>query len=173
MRPIENIRRDLRTHAWMKHSSAPFAGTVHDFSRPLRKRFEQRQYTGPYYWSPSKPGTRRGFYQASHGLACDKAGSSFNLRLELANDHLWGSRLRFINGYYADRDHGDTLTPIVARLPHGRGFLAGWTMGAGMCAALDSDIYETIEDAARAAHDIAESDANDACERDEDDDSDE
>ena len=34
-------------------------------------------------------------------------------------------------------------------------------MGAGMCASLDADIYETPEEAARAAHSMAESDADD------------
>lgn len=160
MRPIENIRRDLRDASYLKYSPVPFAGAVHDFSRPLHERLQQREYTGPYYWNPSKPGTGRGFYQSSHGLWCDKRGSTFDLRLEFANEHLGRTRLSHINGYFSDLDgEGDTLQPIIARLPHGRGFLAGWTMGAGMCAAIDSDIHETIEDAARAAHDMAERDA--------------
>lgn len=162
MQPIDNIRRDIREASYLKYSPVPFAGAVHDFTKPLRKRFEQRQYTGPYYYSPAKPGGGRGFYMGA-GMYCDKHGSTFDLRLEDANDHLSNSRLSNVNGYYCDDDgDGDTLQPIVARLPHGRGFLAGWTMGAGMCAAIDLDIFDTIEDAARAAHSKAEYDAEES-----------
>jgi hypothetical protein len=167
MRPVEIIRRDLRNHSWLAYSSAPFAGAIHDLSKSLRERFAQRAFTGPYYWSPTEPGHGRGFYQSTRGLMCDKAGSSFDLRLELANDYCT-VRLRFAR-YCADNDCFDELTPIVARLPKGRGFLAGWTMGAGMCAALDSDIYETAEDAALAAHDMAERDATRERERESED----
>lgn len=177
-RAIENIRRDLATKGWLTYSAAPFAGAIHDFSRPMPERLKSREYTGPYYWTPTKPGTGRGFYQSSKGLYCDKAGSTFDLRLEDANDHLGSSRLSQINGYYCDEDgDGETLQPIIARLPRKRGFLAGWTMGRGMCASLDSTIWETEEDAARAAHDLAESDAEknrdaNAADCDESDDSD-
>lgn len=133
---------------------------LHDYKAPLAKRLESRRYCGPYRWRPAKPGNGRGFYQHSRHLAC--GDSTFDLRLELANDHLsdhgYGSLSR-IDGYYADNFQDCTLTPIVARLPHGRGFLAGWTMGTGMIARLAPDIHETIEDAARAAHSEAERDA--------------
>jgi hypothetical protein len=170
MKAIEIVRRDLREAAYLKHSPVPFAGVVHDFSQPLRDRLAQRQHTGPYYFSPSKPGTGRGFYQSAKGLYCDKAGSTFDLRIELANDHLRQSRLSWTTGYFCDADSDQTLKPIIARLPHGRGFLAGWTMGPGMCAALEADIYADIESAARAAHDIAETDAESERERQEQDD---
>lgn len=130
-----------------------------DFSRPLRERLASRKHAGPYHWTPSeKQGEGRGFYQGK-GLVMDRAGSSFALRLELANDSLRGSRLALTNGYYCDEHQDSTMTPIIARLPRSRGFLAGWTMGAGMCAALDFGIYETAEDAARAAHSKADHDA--------------
>lgn len=156
MNAIDNIRRDLREHAYLEHSIIPFAGMVHDFKKPLRERLEQRKHTSPYYWSPATPGGERGFYQASRYLGMDRAGSTFELRLEDANEHLGHSRLAQITGYYTDDDCNETLKPIVARLPHSRGFLAGWTMGAGMCASLELDVYETIEDAARVAHSVAE-----------------
>lgn len=159
MTAIENIRRDLREASYLRYADKPFAGAVHDFTKPMVERLKSRQYTGPYYYSPATPGGGRGFYQSSKGLYCASHGSTFDLRLEDANDHLTG-RLSQINGYYTDDTfEGDTLQPIVARLPHGRGFLAGWTMGRGMCASIELDIYETIEDAARAAHSLAESDA--------------
>lgn len=166
MSAIANIRRSLADKSWLKWSPVPFAGAIHDFKTPLSARFAQREYTGPYYWTPSKPGKGRGFYQSSKGLFCDRAGSSFDLRLSYANDYLSHSRLSHITGYFCDIDgDGDSLKPIVARLPHGRGYLAGWTMGEGMAANLDGYIWEDIEEAARAAHDMAESDAEESREK--------
>lgn len=134
--------------------------TLLNYRRPLPQRAEARKHVGPYTWEPAKPGTGRGFYQASTALACDPRGSSFNLRLEEANDHLRYSRLSMIQGYYCDDDGSTgTLQPIIARLPRGRGFLAGWTMGRGMAACVDADVYDDPQDAARAAHDMAERDA--------------
>jgi hypothetical protein len=135
---------------------------IHTFEKngrkpTLKERAEMRKCCGPYQWTPTEPGKGRGFYQSSRGLRC--GDSTFDLRLEEANDHVDG-RLSHINGYYCDEQgDGDTLMPIIARLPHGHGFLAGWTMGAGMCASIASTIYADIEDAARAAHDMAAYDA--------------
>ena len=139
---------------------------LHDFTKPLAKRAADRKFCGPYRWTPSEPGKGRGFYMASKGLACARHGAGFDLRLELANDHLGQSR---VDGYYCDRDcDGDMLQPIIARLAHGRGFLAGWTMGAGMCAAMDTDcIYNDAESAAYAAHSKAEYDAEESRDREE------
>lgn len=134
-----------------------------DYQRPLKVRAAARKSVGPYSWRPARPMTGRGFYQASRGLECDPRGSSFALRLEDANEHLPSSRLRQINGYFCDPDgDGDTLRPIIARLPRARGFLAGWTMGEGMAAALGAEIYADPEDAARAAHAMADRDAEDS-----------
>lgn len=146
-----------------------------NYARPLKERRDMRRYCGPYTWRPSTPGKGRGFYQASKGeLAV--GDSTFSLRLKWANDcladHGYGSLSR-INGYYADRFQDTTLKPIIALLPHARGFLAGWTMGKGMCASLDADIWETEAEAARAAHDMADSDAEREREREEDEDEDE
>jgi hypothetical protein len=142
--------------------------TIITHSGSLAERLKQHKERklgmgcGPYQWTPAQPGTGRGFYQSSRGLWMDKAGSTFDLRLEEANAHL-GSRgfgsLGSIDGYYTDDQCDQMLQPIVARLPHGRGYLAGWTMGAGMCASLDADVYTDIEDAARAAHHMADRDA--------------
>ena len=172
MKPVDSIRRDLATASYLAYSPVPFAGAVHDFSVPMRKRFASREHVGPYCWTPTTPGKGRGFYQSSDGLRCDKAGSTFDLRLELANDHLHGARLSSINGYYCDRNEDQTLTPIIARLPRGRGFLAGWTMGNGMAASIGADIYATAEDAAYAAHSMAGYDAEES-RASEDEDSDE
>lgn len=157
MRAIDNIRRDLREASYLRYSPVPFAGAIHDFSRPMAERLKSREHTGPYYWTPAKPGTGRGFYQSSDYLAC--GDSTFDLRLDYANTHLREFRFARIEAYWCDSDGFTSLTPIVARLPHGRGFLAGWTMGKGMAASLDATIYGDISDAAIAAHDMAERDA--------------
>lgn len=137
---------------------------THDFQRPLRERAKARKFCGPYRWRPSEPGKGRGFYQACNGLHMDRAGSTLDLRLELANDCLPRSWRR-PDAYWADDDGFTKLIPIVARLPHSRGFLAGWTMGEGMCASLEPEVFHEIEDAARAAHDAAEHQAEAELER--------
>lgn len=150
------MRRTVHSVSLISTASTP----VHDFSRPLRERKEARKHCGPYQWTPTQPGGGRGFYQSSKGLYCDRSGSIFSLRLSYANEHLtYHSRLSRIEGYYCD-EHGDqTLSPIIARLPHGRGYLAGWTMGAGMCASIDLTIWADEREAAIAAHNLAEMDA--------------
>jgi len=131
-----------------------------DYAKPLKARLESRKYCGPYHWKPTEAGKGRGFYQASSGLRVDAHGSSFDLRLELANDHIRRSaRFRYVEGYYCDEFQDCTMVPVIARLPHSRGFLAGWTMGNGMCGSLGGTVYTTAEDAAIAAHSDAEYDA--------------
>lgn len=132
--------------------------TLHDYSRPMVARAKSRKSAGPYVWTPSKAGQGRGFYS---GQDCQTAahGAGFRLRLEAANDHLSG-RMSGTIGYFCDVDEsGDSLMPIVARLPGGRGFLAGWTMGAGMCGALGPDVWPDAVGAANEAHRMAERDA--------------
>lgn len=130
--------------------------TLHNFNRPLAQRAESRKFCGPYRWTPSKPNNGRGFYCDGNEQCGD---GPIRLRLEEANDHI-SSRLSDTLGYYCDPcAAGETLQPIIARLPRGRGFLAGWKMGPNMCAMLDSDIHETERDAALAAHGFAERDA--------------
>ncbi len=136
--------------------------TLIDYQRPLAARAAARKSAGPYRWRPTPTGKGRGFYcaQTGGGLVMDRAGSSLELRLEEANAHLGHTRLAFTDGYFCDLDGGDTLQPIIARLPKDRGFLPGWTMGAGMCGSLGSHAYSEAADAAYAAHQMAESDAD-------------
>ena len=145
--------------------------TLLDYGRPLADRKDARRYVGPYTWRPSVPGKGRGFYSGSHALTMDPRGSSLALRLEDANAHLQ-DRHRFVSGYYADDYQDATLEPIIARLPSGRGFLAGWTMGAGMCGTLEPEVYPDAESAASAAHVAAEyaAERERACQADDDDD---
>lgn len=126
-----------------------------DYGRPLAARLASRKYCGPYRWTPAAPGKGRGFYSGTSALDMDARGSGFRLRIEDANDHTRDRRNQ-VRGYYCDPDCIDTLQPIIARLPRGRGFLAGWTMGAGMCASIEGYVYPDAESAASAAHDVAE-----------------
>lgn len=131
-------------------TSIPFAGALHDFNVPLRERAASRKHVGPYHWAPSKPGAGRGFYMESGpgDLECARHGSGFRLRV------IEGERSFGFNGF------GEDYQPIVLRLPRGRGFLAGATMGAGMCAHFEPELYADAREAMRAAEDEAERSAN-------------
>jgi hypothetical protein len=134
---------------------------THDYAKPLKERAKARKSCGPYTWAPRDPRQSDGFNfycKSGSGLAMDRAGSICDLRLEWARDLLPSSRsYRLPLAYWADEFGDCTMTPIVARLPHGKGFLAGWTMGAGMCASLSTTIWTDEQEAARAAFDEAES----------------
>jgi hypothetical protein len=52
-------------------------------------------------------------------------------------------------------EFGDAMQGIVYRLPKGRGFLAGYTMGEQMASGLDAHIWDDLDDAIRAANDEA------------------
>lgn len=129
---------------------------LHDFSKPLCKRLQDRKRTGPYHWRPTPPMLGRGFYMSSVPLTVARHGAGFRLRLEFANDYLRESRLSRTLSYRASSYDDDSFAPIIARLPRRRGFLAGWTMGPGMTSALEPEIHETEAEAAYAAHDAAE-----------------
>ena len=132
--------------------------SLHDFSAPLSRRVIRRKTTGPYQFFPTNAGRTqfRGFYSSLRSpLVMDRAGSPIRLRLEFANDWL-PRHPRFPVGYRASSDEfSDLYQPIIARLPHGRGYLAGWTLGAGMLGTLESRIYSSLEEAAWSAHELA------------------
>lgn len=147
----------------------PATITMIDYTRPLAERAKARKSVGPYTWTPTqrgKPNGRnepfagRGFYQSSKGLSVDARGSTFDLRLDYARNHL-GYQRRGTGPFSHEMISGE-YDGIVARLPHGRGFLAGYTLGNGMCASLDGHIWDAIEDAARYAIDMA----REACDAD-------
>lgn len=67
-------------------------------------------------------------------------------------------------GWFTTNDgDGDKVRGIVVRLPHGRGFLAGWAMGEGMAATVHRDVYADDVEAARAADSFAEAVACEMC----------
>lgn len=138
--------------------------TLTNLNAPICVRPAVRRIASPSKWSPTRPGTGRGFYMDSsrnRELTMNQ-DETFRLRVELANDHLRGYRLREITGYCVDPyNDGDAIVPIIARLPKGRGFLAGWTLGRGMASFLEPEIWTDPEDAAFAAHNHAEYAAED------------
>jgi hypothetical protein len=103
----------------------------------MKKKREQRKYTGGYYHAPKPTGSGGwGFYDGPDG-----SGRSFEMRIERTGD-----------SYYCDLDGHQEMHAIIARLNHGRGFLVGWSMGDGMCASLDDDIHTEEDDARRVAN---------------------
>lgn len=107
-----------------------------DFKRSLRDRQKDRQFTSGYYWNPSAGRGDVGFYLGRNSRM-DQYGSRVSFRLQFPDSRSW----------WCD-PHGDAkLTPIVAQLPHQRGFLAGWTMGTMMASSLERDIHATYHDA--------------------------
>lgn len=73
-----------------------------------------------------------------------------------APDGEWPRRIGH-EGYYmdADFDGGDMARGVILKLPAGRGYLYGWTMGAGMLASISSDRCDDINDAISWADDEA------------------
>lgn len=130
----------------------------------LDERRSMRKHCGPYQWTPQNR-TRatatngRGFYATGTDRSPECGDSTFALRLSLANEYLTHARLGDIRGYYTSGTYDEMVKPIIALLPHGRGFLAGYTYGVGMCSGINLDIYATGEEAARAAHVVAEEQA--------------
>lgn len=122
-----------------------------DFTRAGADKRSAYRWRVPELKPAGAPHKGRGFYSSSRdAFTLDEQGSSFRLRLEQGPEI----------GFHPDADRSETFWPVIARLPKGRGFLAGWTMGAGMCGSLDGRIY-TEEEAARSA---AEAEASDAAE---------
>jgi len=59
-------------------------------------------------------------------------------------------------GWFCDEHQDSKIRGLVLTLPRSRGFLAGWSMGESFASELDCYVYETAEDAARAADSMAE-----------------
>lgn len=119
----------------------------HTPNRILGKR-SGPQWCFAYYSDPHRaPGAEVGFYLGSDfqpGLRwqwCDEMEDS-------PVDH---------RGWFTDECQSDTIRGLVFRLPHGRGFLAGWSMGEGMASTVSRRVYSTERAAIRAADSMAES----------------
>jgi len=122
----------------------------------LADRFKNRHsrgLTGVYYHAPTPDGAKgRGFYLDSDGMP--------GLRWQWA-DECEGAHIHH-TGWHCDEFGYETIRGIVMRLPKGRGFLAGWSMGEGMASTIDySPIFDNAADAAACADSMAENAADD------------
>ena len=116
-----------------------FVASFAQGKRAMVAKRELRKVCGGYYHAPTPNQVSGwGFYDVGWD-----DGSNFNLRL-------------IRGGAFTNWQTDTEVFPIVARLNHGRGYLAGWTMGEHMCAELDSRIFDDEDDAMRAARDMAE-----------------
>jgi len=106
----------------------------------LRRKREMRRVVGGYYHAP-RPNQSDGW---SFYLGSDFAPS----RVEQTGD------------FYSCGDL-DAYEGIIVRLNHGRGFLAGWTLGQHMASSVDAYIWTDESDARRAAADAAQRAAED------------
>ena len=132
-------------------------GTVYfwDYSKPIKERHAGS--CGPYYFKRGKLRDKgdkcEGFagYLSASGHEVSE-GAVCRLRVVKAEENY--SRA---SEWYCDDDCDQTMEGVVALLPSGRGFLAGWTMGTGMITSFAGYIYDDIEDAAQAADQEAQS----------------
>lgn len=113
--------------------------------------------TGPYYHAPKPAAGRdngKGFYLSDAGAP--------GLRWTWCDEVEGVGRSIDHTGWFTDNfGTGEKIRGLVFRLPHERGFLAGWSMGEGMASALEYDVYPDEISAAHAADSLAESAAED------------
>jgi hypothetical protein len=90
-------------------------------------------------------------------------GTSFYLDSDFAPGLRWqwcdevaGTRIDHTGWWTDEFGDGDTIRGIVMRLPHGRGFLAGHSMGESMASTVEYRVYDDECEAARAADRLAE-----------------
>lgn len=112
-----------------------------------------------YSWEPSNAArsTLRGFYTAiGNRYAMDEEGSTIRLRLSPCFYGPYGRP----RTYSVDETGYTVYTPVVAKLPNNRGWLAGWVMGEGMAGVVHRYVYDNERSACLAAHDVAELEAD-------------
>lgn len=121
-------------------------------ARLALRRKHGRNPCGPAYYT--EPRAIRLARDCERGTYHEDDGPAGGLRWRWC-DEVAGLRHK---GWYCDDEVQDyTMRGFVARLSHGRGFIIGWSMGYGMCAALDySHVYDTEHGAAYAADSMAE-----------------
>jgi len=125
---------------------------------PLGKRLDEFKRThgarvcGPYYRTvPAASPSGTFFYLESDFMP--------GLRWEWC-DEVDGSSIRH-TGWFCDDFQDQTIRGLVMRLPHDRGFLAGWSMGESMASNLEYYIWDDAVECARAADHMAERAAED------------
>jgi hypothetical protein len=156
------------------------AGTLPGPVQRQWAHYEEQRQAGAYMGENAKPAPRKAFtlstayYTAPRPEGAGKGGSGYlesdfalGLRWQWA-DKVEGVRLEHTGWYTSDDYTGETIRGVVWRLPHARGFLAGWSMGEGMATTWEPDIYPDESGAARAADSIAERVAENERERERD-----
>lgn len=107
---------------------------------------------GPYYHCPKPLSSDKRTHK--RGAYHDDNARVFGMRWQWCDEVC---RSIQHTGWFTDEyGHGEKLRGVVFRLPRGRGFLAGYSMGEGMICDVDY-VYEYEADAAHAADSIAES----------------
>lgn len=139
---------DYPRYVWTLPKGTPAARLAH-------RRKHGRSLCGPaYYTDPrviqSRADCERGTYHEDDGPAG-------GLRWRWCDD-VPSVSIRHQGWYCGDDEvQDDTMRGFVARLPRGRGYIIGWSMGAEMCAVLDySYVYDSERGAAYAADSMAE-----------------
>jgi hypothetical protein len=124
-----------------------WAWTLPRGSKAKRLASYKNPVCGPYSISPA-PNDCKGtsFYLDSDFMP--------GLRWQWCDD-VAGS-IRHTGWFTTEYGDGDKIRGLVMRLPHGRGFLAGWSMGESMISYVESSAYESENDAAHAADSLAE-----------------
>lgn len=125
-----------------------YLATLPTGSKAARLERYKKPITGPYYHAPKPESAGRG-----KGFYLDSAGAP-GLRWTWA-DEVEGSRIRH-TGWFTDECEDSIMRGVVFRLPKGRGFLAGWSMGEGMASAVEGEVFDDEIDCARAADSLAE-----------------
>lgn len=119
-------------------------------------RVRKTVYTSGYYENEPRRSEEHkeiGFYQNEGGCS---SGRQFDLRMKVSRD-----------GWYADSSFWDAAWhACIMALPHGRGWLAGATMGSQMCAHVSRYIHDCEAEAWIEASSMAEEAAKESREAD-------
>lgn len=149
---------------------------AHDALRGVAARFGHRQTVNhkhlPWhefrvdtsYRTHPDPGAKTMFFYMGSDFAPGLRWKWADKVCDVSIDHV---------GWCSDAFCDDTIRGFVMALPHGRGFLAGWSMGEGMASEVSYEIHETEQRAAYRADQMAERVADEERAASEDEDEDE
>jgi hypothetical protein len=115
---------------------------------PKRAKEAKNRWTSGYYHKPTPNNTDGiGFYLS------DSGGNPFQLRWKWCDDI--ATHIKH-TGWFCDDYQDQTIRGLVLALPHGRGWLAGWSMGEGMASEVSYYVYGSELSAAYGADSMAE-----------------
>lgn len=120
-----------------------FVATLPKGSMDNRLKYRKQPFgAGPCYHAPTPlcaAGGHAFFY-----LDCDfQPGLRWAWCDDVPGD--WGDSPKIRHtGWFADEDCDQTIRGIVLKLPKGRGYLAGWSMGEGMATMVDRWIHDDL-----------------------------